>query len=276
MNGKMFFSFATAVLSPASSMAETQKIEIAGSVGKLSAIVQKPALEPKQKCPMVMLLHGFTGNKDESLFIKIADELLKKNIASIRFDFNGHGESEGEFQNMTVLNEIEDAKKVFEYASSLDYVESVSVAGHSQGGVVTSMLAGELGKSKVKCAVLMAPAAVLREDVIRGNTMGSMYDPLNPPEYVELFDGKLKLGREYIKTAFNLPIYEVAGKYTGDVCLIHGTGDRVVPFSYSEYYHQIYKNSEIHILDGQDHGFSQDNQVQVVKLATDFLVKNCK
>ena len=276
MNGKMLASLAAVVLAAASTSAETKNIQIDGSVGKLSAIVQKPALEPKQKCPMVMLLHGFSGNKNESLFIKIANELEKSGIASIRFDFNGHGESEGEFQNMTVLNEIEDAKKVYEYVSSLDYVKSVSVAGHSQGGVVTSMLSGELGKSKVKCAVLMAPAAVLREDAIRGNTMGVMYDPLNPPEYVELFDGRLKLGREYIKTAFNLPIFDVAEKYTGDVCLIHGTGDRVVPYSYSEYYHKLYKKSEIHILPGQDHGFGQDNQAQVVKIAVDFLVNHVK
>ena len=53
----------------------------------------------------------------------------------------------------------------------------------------------------------MAPAAVLREDAIRGNTMGAQYDPLDPPaEGVKLY-GNLVLGANYIRTAFSLPIY---------------------------------------------------------------------
>ncbi len=275
MKSKFIFilaSLASITLAPL--VAEKQEITIKGSVGNLSAVIQKPALEAKQKCPMVMILHGFSGNKNETLLTSLADSLEEKGIASIRFDFNGHGESEGDFQNMTVLNEIEDAKKVYDYVASLPYVKSISVAGHSQGGVVASMLAGELGKSKIKCAVLMAPAAVLRDDAIRGNTMGAMYDPLDPPEYVELFNG-LRLGREYIKTAFNLPIYETAEKFTGSVCLIHGTGDRVVPYTFSERYNRQYKKSELHILPGFDHGFSQ-NQDEVVNIASDFLVKNAK
>ena len=61
---------------------------------------------------MVVLCHGFGGSKDNQLFELIADSLQRHGIASVRFDFNGHGESEGRFQDMTVPNEIEDTKKV--------------------------------------------------------------------------------------------------------------------------------------------------------------------
>lgn len=44
-------------------------------------------------------------------FDTIASDLLSDGIGVVRFDFNGHGKSEGRFQDMTVLNEIEDAKK---------------------------------------------------------------------------------------------------------------------------------------------------------------------
>ena len=71
----------------------------------------------------------------------------------------------------------------------------------------------------------MAPAAVLRDDAIRGNTMGRQYDPLDPGEYVELFGG-MKLGGKYIRTAFNLPIYETAAEYQGPALIIHGNADR--------------------------------------------------
>ena len=120
------------LLITSAAFAETQKLTVDGALGKLSAEIQKPAINPGDKCPMVMLLHGFTGDKYNRPLTDIADALEKKGVASIRFDFNGHGDSEGDFINMTVLNEIEDARKVYEYVKGLDYVSDVSIAGHSQ------------------------------------------------------------------------------------------------------------------------------------------------
>ncbi len=235
--------------------AETISLTIDGHHGKLSAIIQKPELKPGEKYPMVMILHGFTGSKNEKLLTTLADTLEAQEIASIRFDFNGHGQSEGRFEDMTVLNEIEDAKRVFEYVKGLEYVEGVSVAGHSQGGVVSSMIAGELGAENIRSVVLLAPAAVLRDDAIRGNVMGVNYDAGNPPETVKIF-GKFDLGRVYMLTSQTLPIYETAKKFNGPVCLIHGNADRIVPYTYSLRYDEMYADSELHLLDGADHGFT--------------------
>lgn len=83
-----------------------------------------------------------------------------------------------------------------------------------------------------------------------------MYDPLTLTEDVELFGG-LKLGKNYIKTAFSLPIYETAAGYQGPAAIFHGNNDKVVPYTYGERYHKIYPLSEYHYLPGEDHGFSQ-------------------
>lgn len=248
----------------------SENLVLLGSKGKLAAIIQKPVLKENQRCPMAIVMHGFSGRKEDPLLQLICDSLQANGVASIRFDFNGHGASEGEFKDMTVPNEIEDALKVYEYVSSLPYVSSVMLAGHSQGGVVASMAAGKLG-DKISKVVLLAPAAVLRDDAIRGNTMVARFDPLDPPEYVNLWDG-LKLGREYIKTAFYLPIYETAAGYHGAACIIHGTGDRVVPYTYGERYHNLWKGSEYYLLDGFDHGFSQ-NIYRVADIAAKFMIK---
>ena len=249
-----------------------ERLTIDGSKGALAAIIQKPELKQGEQCPMVIICHGFSGNKNEQMLQLLADSLQKRGIASIRFDFNGHGESEGDFVDMTVPNEIEDAMKVYEYVRDLRYVSDVAIVGHSQGGVVASMLAGKVEPEDFKAVVLLAPAAVLRDDAIRGNTMGITYNPLDPPEYVELFGGGLRLGREYIKTAFSLPIYPTAVNYRGDAMIIHGTADRVVPYTYGERYHEIWPQSEIVILEGFDHGFAQ-NVYRTVHIATDFLVR---
>lgn len=217
-----------------------------------------------------MLCHGFGGTKEGQLFDLIADSLAMHGIASIRFDFNGHGESEGDFVEMTVPNEIEDAKKVYEYVRDLRYVNKVAILGHSQGGVVASMTAGEL-PDDFAAVVLMAPAAVLRDDAIRGSTMGKTYDPYGDFEYIDIW-GK-HLGRDYVKTAFRLPIYETAAHYQGPAMIIHGTGDRVVPYTYGLRFHQMWKGSAYEELEQFDHGFMQ-NVYRAARLASDFLIKN--
>lgn len=232
-----------------------EMIWIQGSLGRLAANILVPKLKKGEKCPMVILMHGFTGNMESPLLIQIGEKLLESKIASIRFDFNGHGQSEGEFINMTVLNEIEDARKVFEYVAALDYVSDICFLGHSQGGVVSSMLSGDL-KSKVKCVVLMAAAAVLKDDALNGTIMGIKYDPKNIPEYIEVHGNKV--GRAYFQTAQTLPIYEKSLEYEGPVCIIHGKNDSVVPYSYSERYHSGYHDSELHLLDEEDHSFGHN------------------
>ncbi len=253
--------------------AATESVTLQGPQGALSAIIQKPALEEGKTCPMVILMHGFSGNKEGKMFDGIADGLEKQGIASIRFDFNGHGESEGAFQEMTVPNEIEDAMSVYNYVSTLPYVKGVALLGHSQGGVVAGMTAGKLGK-KIKAVVLMAPAAVLRDDAIRGNTFGKIYNAQNPPEYVELHGGQ-KLGRDYILSAQSLPIYETSLLYHGDVCVIHGLSDRIVPYTYGERYAQGYKHCTLYLLKDENHGFSH-NLPEAIKLAVGFLTEKLK
>jgi len=253
-----------------------QPIKIPTPKGDIAAILEKPDLQQGETCPVVILMHGFTANKDGAIQTGMAKSLLKEGIASLRFDFNGHGESYGKFEDMTVPSEIEDAKTVYRYLREQPWCGKIALLGHSQGGVVASMTAGELGKEKVDAVVLFAPAAVLREDCIRGNTMGTTYDPENPPSQgVPLPMGGLTLGAEYIRTAFDLPIYETAALYDGPACILHGTGDRIVPYTYGQRFHAIWKGSEYYQIEGEDHSFTKELPTAVA-IATAYLSKTLK
>jgi len=188
-----------------------------GSKGRLSALLKLPDdMRPGDRCPIAVLCHGFGADKcaQGGMFCDFAVALARVGVASVRFDFNGHGESEGALRDMTVLNEIEDAKRVVEWAASRPWCNGkVSLLGHSQGGVVAAMAAGELGAEKIARVVLLAPACVLKDDVRRGCTFGSRYDPKNPPEFVRLPGGK-EIGRAFIQTSYDLPIFETARKFT--------------------------------------------------------------
>lgn len=247
---------------------------IQGAVGRLASRLQLPAMGAGGHCPLVILCHGFAGNMGGPLFDGIARELLAGGIGVLRFDFNAHGRSDGEFRHMTVPNEIEDARAVVAWAEAFPQAGDIALLGHSQGGVVAAMTAGQLGKKKIKAVVLMAPAAVLRDDALRGNTMGASYDPWHAPEFVKLPSGH-ELGREFIQTALALPIYETAAKYEGPVLVIHGQADRIVPYTYGERFHEVMPESSIEVIPGEDHGFFA-NLPHAASMASAWLVKELR
>ena len=246
-----------------------------GSQGGISTKITLPnGFNPKKdKCPMAILMHGFMSNKKFHPIPMLATALAEAGIATIAFDFNAHGNSQGKFIDMTIANEIEDAEAVFKYVNSLPYVTKTAFVGHSQGGVIAGMLAGKLENeiNKPICMVQLAPAAVLKDDAIAGQCMGKKYDASNPPAYVNVMFHKL--GRKFILAAQKLNIYESSCNYTGKVCLIHGKLDKIVPYSYSEKYNELYPNSELHILDNESHFMTGDKN-KIVSMVVDFLKVN--
>ncbi len=227
---------------------------IDGSKGKLSARLYQPDLNPGERCDLVIMCHGLNADKNFPLLTELADQLHRQGIATLEFDFNGHGKSEGRFSEMTIPNEIEDLEQVLAYAQDLRFVDDIALVGHSQGAVVAAMVAGK-HPDDIKALVLLAPASSVRDDIVRGNLFGIDFDPLDMPDSLVLNNG-ISLGYRYLKTASTLPIFETAAHYHGNVCIIHGNGDRLVPYTCSEHFHQIWSNSEYYLLNYYDHNFT--------------------
>lgn len=230
------------------------QISIDGSKGKLSAVVYKPNIQPGGSTDLVILCHGLNCDHNFDLMHRIEKQLHTDGFATLTFDFNGHGESEGKFVDMTIPNEMEDLEQVLAYAQDLHFVDDIALVGHSQGAVVAAMVAGK-HPDDIKAVVLLAPASSVRDDVVRGNLFGIDFDPLDMPDSLVLNNG-IALGYRYLKTASTLPIFETAANYHGNVCIIHGNADRLVPYTCSEHFHQIWTNSEFHLLNYYDHNFT--------------------
>lgn len=246
-----------------------------GSMGALSCVFTYPSNTEQKSFPVAILMHGFMANKRLEPLKSISKKLSALGIASIRFDFNGHGKSDGKFSDMTVLNEIEDAKKVFSYVRSLPETSKIGFLGHSQGGVVAGMLAGQLAGtgSEPSCLVQLAPAAVLKDDALNGVLMNKKYDPKNPPEILRVMFHKV--GKQYFTVAQTLPIYEESAKYDGPVCLIHGTNDKIVPLEYGKRYKAVYHNCELHVIEKENH-FLSKHRSEIIDLSCSFLAKYLK
>ena len=248
-------------------------ITIDGSKGRLWAQLYKPNLDPGQRCDLVVLCHGLNCDHDFELMKRIAILLHAQGIATLEFDFNGHGKSEGKFVDMTIPNEMEDLEQVLAYAQDLRFVDDIALVGHSQGAVVASMVAGKHPED-IKAVVLLAPASSVRDDIARGNLFGIEFNPLDPPDSLVLHNG-IALGRRYLKTALHLPIFETSAKYHGNTCIIHGNGDRLVPFTCGERFHEIWPSSEYYELEYYDHNFT-NCLYRPVEITTDYLQRVLK
>lgn len=121
----------------------TQEYTVRGPEGGIAFEITLPdGFDPaKDHYPMVILMHGIFSSKDYGPMPQLAKGLAKAGIASIRFDFDGHGKSEGRKQDMTIEKELADARAIWSYVQSLPYVSGLGLLGHSQGGVVASMTA---------------------------------------------------------------------------------------------------------------------------------------
>ncbi|MBF1407978.1 MAG: alpha/beta fold hydrolase [Prevotella histicola] len=243
------------------------EVTIPGSVGKLAATLQVPEMKQGTKVPLVIIMHGLGSDKDNMLFTALADSLQESGIASLRFDFNSHGKSEGNIVDMDFNNLQADAEKVLNYARKLDFVSNISLAGHSMGGVIASMLAGREGTNKIKSVVLFAPAVAIQDDAQRGEFSGFKFDPNNIPATFEVMGHTM--GGKWLKTAQTLNILETAKGYQGKLYVIHGTEDQFEPYVTSSLYLRDNPNGKIVLLKGFDHYFSQDVLLPV-SVATKF------
>lgn len=250
-----------------------QTITLQGSKGKLAGTLYLPlsntSLDAPEPAHLVILMHGFMAWQHIPPIPALATRLQQQGLAVLTFDFNGHGRSDGKFRDMTVENELDDARLVYHQVRKWSWVCRIALAGHSQGGVVAGLLAGELGAELITSVVQLAPAAVLHDDALEGHIMNAKFDPDHLPEYVRVFFFK-KVGRAYFEVAQKIDIYGCSCRYAGPVCLIHGTDDTVVPFAYSERYYNEYPYASLILLDGETHMLNKKRE-DVIQTATEFL-----
>jgi pimeloyl-ACP methyl ester carboxylesterase len=225
-----------------------------------------------KKYPVIIMSHGILGDRNQGeLFSGLADKLEDKGVVTVRFDFDGYGNSDGKLVDNSIKTEVNDLKSVIQYVKTLDYIDTkqLNLVGFSMGGAATSIVAGEL-KDEIANVVLWAPAAVLVDDCAAGRLMDATVDVNNLPDEIPVMGGQFTFGKAFFKDAIGLDIYGEAKQYTGPVLILQGNADKIVPMSYSEKYNQNYANSKLVVIDKGEHVFSGDPLKQVIKLTVDF------
>lgn len=130
-------------------------------------------LPAKKPAAAVLLLSGSGAqDRDETLFghkpfAVIADHLTRAGIAVLRVDDRGTGKSTGNFASATIHDFVTDAKAAFTYLRSHKSVDPkrTGLLGHSEGGIVGTMLAKEMGPAFL--VLLASPGEAPQQVLIR-------------------------------------------------------------------------------------------------------------
>ena len=159
-----------------------------------------------RKTPVLIMVTGSgLQNRDEELFSHkpfavIADAFARAGIATLRYDDRGFGESTGD----VVLCTTEDLKNDALTGVKLlrDRFERVGVIGHSEGGTIALMLAGE---RQVDFAVSLAGMIVSGAETLLAQNRRAFESAGLPESEVEAFARLLSDTFTAIRTRAPLP-----------------------------------------------------------------------
>ena len=207
------------------------------------------------KMPAVIFCTGLNASYEETF--PYAEAVASMGFAGYCFDFCGGrwmSTSDGETEDMSILTEVQDLDAVYRTLSARSDIDPsrMYLTGGSQGGLVAALYAAEY-PSRFKALGLMFPAFNI--PTLVKTAVDLFYGSLaNVPETVYLMG--YTFGRTYVVDAYRLRPYETIGQYGGDVLILHGDDDSVVPLSYSERALQVYEHAELKVLPEQGHGFT--------------------
>lgn len=132
----------------------SSKIEFPGSLGEtLSARLDEPEDETKA---CLIFAHCFTCSKNLKVVGNITKTVAARGIATLRFDFTGLGESEGDFANTNFSSNVEDLVEAYKYMKKNHSAPSILV-GHSLGGAAVLQAAHHMDTVKA-VATIGAPS----------------------------------------------------------------------------------------------------------------------
>lgn len=136
-----------------------KNIEIPGTRDNIPATIQLPAKSARgEEVPLVVLCHGFTGNRQgDGHFAPLAEDLAAHGIATVRLDFAGCGDSTEPYANYTLANMAADVDSVIGYMQATYGTGKTALVGHSMGGRLASLYP-QLGQYPVTALALWSPA----------------------------------------------------------------------------------------------------------------------
>lgn len=217
--------------------------------------------------PVVLMLHGFTGARDEmpvagvgeGVFSRSARRLAQQGLASLRIDFRGSGESEGDFADTTYEGQIADALAALPLLQADPRVNGgrIALLGWSQGGLVAAAVAG---RSNIPLATaLWAAVADPMESFNRlmgRRLIEAGLQTRDAPLQIQFEDKTVALKQGFFDGMTVMKPTEEIAAYRGALFVAHGWQDTVVLPHAAAKLLAAHGESQESWMEEMDHGFN--------------------
>ncbi len=219
------------------------KISFEGHDGnRLSGVLHK-----KNDDRILISLHGFGANKNYRIIKRLLHFMEKKKMSSMAFDFSGAGESEGDINNSSIEQMVDDVNAAVRYAKNEGF-KKIMVTGHSLGGMVAIIAAA--ANKDIHALALMAPAIDLRR---------AMKKRMDTYKFTK--GGMAVVAKTAVKKAFlkniSRHVYNYSNKLGMPVLIIHGDADKSCDIAHSKKFFKMLKsNKKMAVIRHANHHFS--------------------
>lgn len=215
--------------------------------------------------PLLVMFHGFTGTLSEKHFVlsRLSRRVVEAGVVTLRLDFGGSGESDGEFIDVTPRTEVEDGQAILAYGCCLPEVDPARVGlfGFSLGGFVAVNVAAR-EQSRLKRLILMSPGMITHKKMER------MF-----AETGEAGRGALRVCREFVSDGDSLDPLTAARTFQKPVSIVQGTRDLAVPPDTAVAYQEAFANADLTLIEGADHAYDRPDWFEGLSCAVVEAVK---
>lgn len=250
-----------------------QKVDFENSRGnRLCGILSAPSGKTEE--PMIIMCHGFSTSKDGRTNSLLEEKFNNHSLSTFRFDFFGHGESEGLFEEITISEAVDDVQKALSYLQGLGYT-LFGLVGSSFGGIVSILAASE--KDEFKVLGLKSPVSdylgllIAQDHDLKIETWRDQgFIPISGAE-----GQSLRLNYTFYEDAERIRGYEAVRKIRIPTLIVHGDEDETVPIEQSKISASLIPNCRLEIIEGADHIYSQPRHFErMIDLLSQFVISH--
>lgn len=236
-----------------------EKVVFKNSKGdSLVGVLSTPTFNPKNA--IVILCHGSDSSKDSNTYLEMENVLKTNNFASLRFDFYGHGESAGKFEDITVSEAVDDILQVIEFVKDRGF-KKIALFGSSFGGCASIIAASKT--DDLSALILRSPVSDYKNLEISRFTAEELKEWKEKGyTYKSEAGGEKKMNYSYLEDLLKLNEYEAAKNINIPTFISHGDQDSVVPLEQSLRLKNVIRESRLLISKGAKHRYSEQPEKQ--------------
>ncbi len=243
---------------------------------KLAAVLDNPSRE--KSAAMFILCHGHGSHKNSKTFISLIKKLQPEKVSTFRFDFHGHGESEGKFEEVTCTQAIDDICSAINFLKKEGY-SKIGLVGSSLGALTSIMAAVKY--PDVFALALKSPtfdyapwkARMIRDYGIDWEKSGYITFKTNVVTH-KLYNETLDF---FAHDATQYNPFAVASHLAMPIFVVNGNADHVTPLDQSKKFLALVMQPHLAIIEGADHEYTTSNTFdQMIEALANFLINVSK